>query len=237
MKKLFSFLFVAAMFGMALVSCGSDDEPGKTASPEIRFTVFDNFVTVVANGKGEVNLYNELTKEALANPVNFTRTFGTYTLNVCATAKEEGKEISNISKATITVPQLDSPKVLSINSVHGSDTETYYHFNIDLNKDKSTIEIYNIVFTIGEVQSPAMNIRIDAPANYNSETNTLTFSGSDIIPFMIRGGSLIPMEGETYRVNNLACTVNFKENTFSIAFDCHGGHHDDTGKLQCVSLF
>lgn len=232
MKKIFSFLFVAAMFGMALVSCGSDDEPGKTAAPEIRFTVFDDFVTVVANGKGEVNLYNELTNEALANPVNFPRTFGSYTLSVCATAQEEGKEISNISKATITVPQSDNPKAASVFSAHGSDTETFYHFNIDLNKDKSTINIYNIVFTIGEAQSPAMNIRIDAPASYNKENNTVTFSGSNIMPFMIRGDSLIPMEGEAYRVNNLTCTVNFKENTFSIAFDCHGGHHDDTGKLQ-----
>lgn len=128
-------------------------------------------------------------------------------------------------------------KTQLISSVFTDPTDTHYTFDIDLDKDSSSIYLYNIVFRIGETTSPAMNIRIDAPVTVDKSGKVYTYSGNNIVPYMLRGQIPVPMVGEAYLVNNLYCTVNTADMTFAIRFDCHGGHHDDSGTLQNQVVF
>ena len=43
---------------------------------------------------------------------------------------------------------------------------------------------------------------------------------------------LTAMMDDRYLVTNLTCTVDTKNRTYDIAFDCHGGHFADSGKLK-----
>lgn len=229
MKKIFSILFIATMLSMTLMSCG-DDEPGKTKAPKINYEIQEEAVIVTAVGNGEVVLYQD--GEPTTNPVTVLRSYEDRNITFTATAQEEGKEISEETHLAIEVPFNDNLQVLTVNSAYDNETETHFTFDINLNKELSIIELYNIVFTIGSAQSPAMNIRIDAPVTYDRNTRTYTYAGTGITPYMIRGGSLIPMEGDAYRVTDLTCTVNVKDKTYSISFDCHGGHYENSGKIK-----
>jgi hypothetical protein len=229
MKKIFSILFIATMLSMTLMSCG-DDEPGKTKAPKINYEIQEEAVIVTAVGDGEVVLYQD--GEPTTNPVTVLRSYEDRNITFTATAQEEGKEISEETHLAIEVPFNDNLQVLTVNSAYDNETETHFTFDINLNKELSIIELYNIVFTIGSAQSPAMNIRIDAPVTYDRNTRTYTYAGTGITPYMIRGGSLIPMEGDAYRVTDLTCTVNVKDKTYSISFDCHGGHYENSGKIK-----
>ena len=229
MKKIFSILFIATMLSMTLMSCG-DDEPGKTKAPKINYEIQEEAVIVTAVGNGEVVLYQD--GEPTTNPVTVLRSYEDRNITFTATAQEEGKEISEETHLAIEVPFNDNLQVLTVNSAYDNETETHFTFDINLNKELSIIELYNIVFTIGPAQSPAMNIRIDAPVTYDRNTRTYTYAGTGITPYMIRGGSLIPMEGDAYRVTDLTCTVNVKDKTYSISFDCHGGHYENSGKIK-----
>jgi len=229
MKKIFSILFIATMLSMTLMSCG-DDEPGKTKAPKINYEIQEEAVIVTAVGNGEVVLYQD--GEPTTNPVTVLRSYEDRNITFTATAQEEGKEISEETNLAIEVPFNDNLQVLTVNSAYDNETETHFTFDINLNKELSIIELYNIVFTIGSAQSPAMNIRIDAPVTYDRNTRTYTYAGTGITPYMIRGGSLIPMEGDAYRVTDLTCTVNVKDKTYSISFDCHGGHYENSGKIK-----
>lgn len=119
-----------------------------------------------------------------------------------------------------------------LESAYVDATDTHYTFDIDLNKDSSSIYLYNIVFRIGEATSPAMNIRIDAPVTVDKSGKVYTYSGNKIMPYMLRGTTPVPMPGDDYQVNNLTCSVDTKNRTYSIKFDCHGGHFDESGKLK-----
>ena len=119
-----------------------------------------------------------------------------------------------------------------LESVYSEPTDTHFMFDIDLNKDSSSIYLYNIVFRIGEAVSPAMNIRIDAPVTVDKSGKVYTYSGTGIMPYMLRGSTPVPMPGDAYLVTDLTCTVDTKNKQYSITFDCHGGHFNDAGKLK-----
>ena len=225
MKKLFSILLIA-VFCMVLVSCGND-EPSKTASPTISFEVLENEVIVNAVGDGEVLLYQD--NSLTSNPVSVIRTGMNYSVTFTATAQEEGKEISDITTLVVEIPHINT---VNVSSIYESETDTHYMFDIDLEKDSSSIYLYNIVFRIGESTSPAMNIRIDAPVTVDKTGKIYTYAGTGIMPYMMRGNTPVPMPGDTYLVTDLLCNVNTEAKTFDIKFDCHDGHFEDSGRLR-----
>ena len=120
----------------------------------------------------------------------------------------------------------------NLESVYESVTDVHYMFDIDLKKDSSSIYLYNIVFRIGETTSPAMSIRIDAPVTVDKTGKIYTYAGTGIMPYMMRGNTLVPMTGDAYLVTNLLCNVNTEAKTYDIKFDCHGGHFEDAGRLK-----
>lgn len=123
----------------------------------------------------------------------------------------------------------DAPKAQNLVSVHENDqTDMYYVFDIDLNKDKSTIYMYNMRFAPG---APTMTLRVNVPATLSQGVYTL--SGTDLVAdWNTEAAGWIPMAGEQYQLKNLMCTVNPKAKQYSISFDAHGGHFEDSGKLE-----
>lgn len=122
------------------------------------------------------------------------------------------------------------PPTQTLESVYEDATDTHFTFDIDLDKDSSSIYLYNVIFTIGEAQSPAMNIRIDAPVTVDKKGKVFTYAGTDIVPFLLRGTTPTPMP--TFIVTNLTCTVNTTDKTYSMFFNCHGGEYSSSGKLK-----
>lgn len=116
-------------------------------------------------------------------------------------------------------------------TVHESESDTYYQFYIDTQKDSSSIFMYNIVFTIGDRVSPAMTIRVDAPLTVDKSGQVFTYAGTGIAPYMMMGSRMIQLTEEDYLVNNLTCVVDTKNRTYDIKFDCHGGNYSDSGSL------
>ena len=125
-----------------------------------------------------------------------------------------------------------------LESEHSEFNDTYLVYDIDLSKDSSTIYVYNAVFTMGEISSGAMDVRVDAPCTVDKTGKVYTYSGTDIIPYLVRNGSPVPVPG--LRVNHLSSVVNVEKKTYSISFDCIGtvmgkeinGHYDKEGKLK-----
>jgi hypothetical protein len=124
------------------------------------------------------------------------------------------------------------PTTQNLESVYQNETDAHYLFDIDMDKDSSAIYLYNIRFTIGQVQSPAMNIRIDAPVTVDKDGKVYTYAGTGIHPYMQRGGTMLRLYDDIYLVTDLTCKVDTKNLTYSITFDCHGGHFDDHGSLK-----
>lgn len=122
------------------------------------------------------------------------------------------------------------PKTQQLESVVDDETEARIVFDIDLDKDSSTVYVYNAVFTIGERVSPAMNIRIDSPCSVDKTGTVYTYQGTDITPYMMMGTTFVPVP--SMPVTNFVCTVNTGEKTYSTSFDCHGGHWSKSGKLK-----
>lgn len=116
-------------------------------------------------------------------------------------------------------------------TVHESESDIYYQFYIDTQKDSSSIFMYNIVFTIGDRVSPAMTIRVDAPLTVDKSGQVFTYAGTGIAPYMMMGSGMIQLTDDDYLVNNLTCVVDTKNRTYDIKFDCHGGHYSDSGSL------
>ena len=81
----------------------------------------------------------------------------------------------------------EMPKAQNLQSTHESENDTYFVFDIDLDKDSSTIYMYNIVFHIGEATSPAMTLRVDAPVTVDKSGKVYTYSGTGIVAYMLRG--------------------------------------------------
>lgn len=111
-------------------------------------------------------------------------------------------------------------------------TETHYKFMINTAQDSSTIYVYNIQFTIGDRVSPAMTIRVDAPVTVDKSGKVFTYAGTGMHPYMLRGTTEMQLFDDAYLVTNLKCTVDTKNSTYDIAFDCHGGHFADSGNLK-----
>lgn len=229
MKKFFSMLFIAAMFGLVFTACG-DDEPALTAAPEITFEILADQAVVTAKGQGEVSLY--LDGKSTTNPTILPRTHQDYVAVFTATAKEANKRISEVTTLELTIPKNDKLVRFAVNSEFESETDTHFLFDIDLEKDSSSIYMYNIVFRIGEATSPAMTLRVDAPVTVDNDGKVFTYSGTGIVAFMMRGTTWNPMPGDAYLVHNLTCTVKPDAKEYYITFDCHGGHFEQTGKLM-----
>ena len=229
MKKIFSMLFIVTLLGMVFTACG-DDEPGQTASPEITFEILEDQVVVTAKGQGEVMLY--LDGANTPNPTTLQRSYQDYEATFTATAKEGKQKISDVTTLKLTIPKSEKLAHFTAKSTFVNETDTRFEFDIDMDKDSSAIFMYNIVFRIGEATSPAMTLRVDAPVTVDKSGKVYTYAGTGIVAFMKRGTTWMPMPGDTYMVNNLTCNVNPAAKTYDIAFDCHGGHFEQSGALQ-----
>ena len=117
-----------------------------------------------------------------------------------------------------------------IYSVHQSETELYYNFSIDEETGKGSIDVFNVVFRIGEQTSPAMTIRIP-DAKFTRKGDVITFDDTDIAPMMYRGSGFVPMGDPAYNVTNLKSVIDLKARSFTISFNCHGGSFSDSGKI------
>ena len=126
----------------------------------------------------------------------------------------------------------DEPVVPTQNleSVKESGADTYYVFDIDMDKDSSSIYMYSIKFS--DQMPVAIDVRIDAPVTVDKTGKVYTYAGTGIMPYMMRNGKLIPMPGEAYQVTDLLCNVNTEAKTYDIKFDCYGGHFEQSGKLK-----
>lgn len=229
MKKIFLMSIFAIVLGLSFTSCG-DDEPIKTMTPVITYEVQETEVIVTATGNGDVLLFKD--GEQCINPTSITRGSENVSITFTATAQEQGKSISDEARLVIEIPKIEKTGPMSFVSEYESETETHFMFDIDMAKDSSSIYMYNVVFHIGEATSPAMTLRVDAPVTVDQSNKVYTYAGTGIVAYMQRGGTWLPMPGEAYLVNNLKCTVNTSAKTYDIAFDCHGGHFAESGKLK-----
>ena len=228
MNKLFA-MFLMATLCLSFVSCG-DDEPKQTTPPVITFDVQESQVVVTATGDGEVLLY--IDGESTTNPTILLRKSQDHVHTFTATAQVSGERISETATLEVTVPSSGKPLSLQLESVYENESDTHYKFDIDMGKDSSTIIMYNVVFRIGEATSPAMTLRVAAPLTVDSNGKTFTYTGTGIVADMLRGTTWMPMPGEDYLVHNLTCEVNTETKHYSISFDCHGGHFDDSGQIE-----
>lgn len=121
------------------------------------------------------------------------------------------------------------PEAQNLESVHENDQiDQYFVFDIDMNKDKSTIYMYNIQFGGAPF---AMTLRVNVPATLKNGVYTL--SGTDLVADMeMQSSGWVTMDDERYKLKNLMCTVNPKAKEYSISFDAHGGHFEESGKLK-----
>lgn len=129
------------------------------------------------------------------------------------------------------------PVTQQLESEHGEANDTYLIYDIDLNKDSSTIYVHNAVFSMGTITSPPLNISVNAPCTVDKTGKVFTFIGTNITPNLMRGNTPVPFP--TLRVNNLKSVVNVEIKTYSISFDCQGtalgkeinGHYEKEGRL------
>jgi len=123
------------------------------------------------------------------------------------------------------------PETQNLVSVHENDTDTYYVFDIDMTKDKSTIYMHNIQF---EGAPFKMTLRVAVPVTLNQAGNAYIMTGTGLKAEMYieSAGTWVPMTDEKYNLNNLSCTVNPNAKTYAISFDAHGGHFEESGMLR-----
>ncbi len=121
------------------------------------------------------------------------------------------------------------PKSQNLESVHESETDGYFVFDIDMTKNMGTIYMYNIQFAGAPM---TMTLRVTVPVTVDKSGKVYTMTGNNLVVEMQRGGSWTPMPDERYQLQNLMCKVDTKAKDYSIAFDAHGGHFDESGKLQ-----
>ncbi|MBR7011845.1 MAG: hypothetical protein IKI10_03010 [Muribaculaceae bacterium] len=127
----------------------------------------------------------------------------------------------------------EAPKAQNLESVHEQD-EHYFVFDIDMNKDKSTIYMYQIQFAPG---APSMDLRVNVPASFNQSSNVYTLTGTGLVAeryvkSMESDNKWVPMPGDQYKLNDLMCTVNPSAKQYSISFTAHGGKFEESGKLK-----
>lgn len=116
-----------------------------------------------------------------------------------------------------------------IESVHSETNDTYLVWDINTEKDSSSIYVYNVQF---DPRAPLMTIRVDAPVTIDKSGKIYTFAGTGIHPYLFYGDRFVQFMDDAYLVTNLISTVNIGEKMYSISFDCHGGHYDKTGQLK-----
>ena len=125
----------------------------------------------------------------------------------------------------------DEPDVPTQNleSVHENDeTDMYFVFDIDMNKDESTIYMYHIQFAGAPF---AMTLRVNVPVSLKN--GVYTMSGTDLVADMDMGSAgWVTMSDERYQLKNLTCTVSPSAKQYSISFEAHGGTFADSGKLK-----
>ena len=123
----------------------------------------------------------------------------------------------------------EAPKAQNLESVEQSGH--HFVFDIDMNKDKSTIYMYQIQFAPG---APAMDLRVNVPATLNQSSNVYTLSGTGLVAerYMESTKSWDPMPDDRYKLNDLTCTVNPSAKQYSISFTAHGGKFEESGKLK-----
>ena len=132
----------------------------------------------------------------------------------------------------------DVPKTQKLESEHSEANDTYLVYDIDLDKDSSSIYVYNAVFRMGDAASPPLNISVNSPCTVDKTGKVYTFIGTNIIPNLMMGSTPTPFP--TLRVNNLRSVVDVERRTYSISFDCQGtamgkpidGHYEKEGKLK-----
>ena len=130
------------------------------------------------------------------------------------------------------------PTTQQLESEHGQANDTYLIWDIDMMQDSSSIYVYNAVFSMGEITSKPLNIRVDAPCTVDKSGKVYTFVGTGIIPYLLMGTTPTPFP--TLRVNNLRSIVNTENKTYSISFKCQGtamgkeidGSYEKEGKLK-----
>ena len=120
------------------------------------------------------------------------------------------------------------PTVQTIESLDQDVADAHFKFDINTDKDSSSIYIYNVKFS--EMMPVTVNIRIDAPCTADKTGKVYTFAGTDIIPYLIREGTPVP--APSYVITNLTCDVNTKDKVYDIFFNCHGGEYKNSGKLK-----
>ena len=122
----------------------------------------------------------------------------------------------------------EAPKTQTIESLDQNVTDAHFKFDINTDKDSSSIYIYNVKFS--EMMPVTVNIRIDAPCTADKTGKVFTYAGTDIIPYLMREGTPVP--APNYVITNLSCTVDTKNKTFNIIFYSHGGEYSHSGTLK-----
>ncbi len=231
MRNLFYITMIAAMLsaGTLLVSCSKDDdEPGETPAPEIIAEVFEDVVTVTAEGKGEVKLYFAEDMYEVTNPVNYMRDYYDNSIKFAATAKEAGKPISKTTIKEVFIPKTDAPKLLhQYSAIENEDDSTFFTFDFNLYNGTGTIGVSKAVFDDNGDDSNEMYFKFDVQVTFDRATGIYSCQGTDITPRFRIDDKFYIIEG--YTVTNLDCKVCIKDMTYSITFDCHGKHFDYSG--------
>ena len=130
----------------------------------------------------------------------------------------------------------NQPVSQMIESLDQNENDAHFKFDINTDKDSSSIYIYNVKFS--EQMPVTVNIRIDAPCTADKTGKVFSFAGTNIIPNLMMGSTPTPFP--TLRVNNLRSVVDVEKKTYSISFDCQGtamgkeinGHYDKEGSLK-----
>lgn len=130
----------------------------------------------------------------------------------------------------------DEPQIIDVKdgvivSTTEQSTDTRFEYTLNEDAGTGTIVVYNVVFTIGERQSPAMTIRIPN-AKFTRTRNIITFNDTDIAPDMLRGSTFVPMGDPAYNVTDLNSVLNLDDKTFNISFICHGGDYSKSGNIE-----
>ncbi|MBR5686047.1 MAG: hypothetical protein IKX18_07850, partial [Muribaculaceae bacterium] len=115
-----------------------------------------------------------------------------------------------------------------LESVYTAETDAHYLFDIDLNKDSSSIYLYHVKFS--EQMPVTVDIRIDAPVTVDKSGKLFTYAGTNIIPYRLMGSTAVPAPG--FIVTNLMCNVDTKRKYYEMYFECHGGSFAANGDLK-----
>ena len=81
-------------------------------TPKITYQIHDRSAVITATGKGQVEL--KVNGEAVDNPCRIDRTDQDLTIIATAVAREEGKAVSDVATANITIPAIEIKNFFSI---------------------------------------------------------------------------------------------------------------------------